>query len=102
MPRPGPSGTRIVPPEGAAEGATSETMLVHSGNVERFDNFVEYVRLFGENTIDEDPCAPIAFKDTQARFLSRLRSAASPWFDCRNKFDIARDRIEERANLVKS
>jgi hypothetical protein len=86
----------------SAEGATSETMLVHSGNVERFDNFVEYVRLFGESTIDEAPCAPIAFKDTQARFLSRLRSAASPWFDCRNQFDIARDRIEERANLVKS
>jgi hypothetical protein len=85
-----------------AEGATSETMLVHSGNIERFDNFVEYVRLFGESTTDEAPCAPIAFKDTQARFLSRLRSAASPWFDCRNKFDIARDRIEERADLVKS
>ena len=24
-----------------AEGAPSETLLVHSGNVERFDNFVE-------------------------------------------------------------
>jgi Hint domain len=85
-----------------AEGATSETLLVDSGNVERFDNFVEYLRLFGKNTTEEIPCAPIAFKNRRDRLLSRLRSAASPWFDCRNKFDIARDRIEERVDLVKS
>jgi hypothetical protein len=85
-----------------AEGATCETLLVHSGNVERFDNFVEYLRLFGKNTTEEAPCAPIAFKNRRERLLSRLRSAASPWFDCRNEFDIVRDKIEERADLVKS
>jgi Hint domain-containing protein len=85
-----------------AEGATSETLLVNSGDVERFDNFVEYLRLFGKNTTEETPCAPIAFKNGRDRLLSRLRSAASPWFDCRNDFDVARDRIEERADLANS
>jgi hypothetical protein len=85
-----------------ADGATSETLLVHSGNVERFDNFVECLRLFGKNPTEEAPRAPVAFKDGRDRLLSRLRSAASPWFDRRNEFDIARDRIEERAELMKS
>jgi Hint domain len=78
-----------------AEGAASETLLVHSGNVERFDNFAEYLRLFGEDAADEAPCAPIAFGSTREKLTSHLRSAVSPWVDCRNEFDKARDRIEE-------
>jgi len=80
-----------------AEGAPSETLLVHSGNVERFDNFAEYLRLFGEDTADEACCAPIAFGNGRERLMSRLRSAVSPWLDCRNDFDKARDRIAELA-----
>jgi hypothetical protein len=83
-----------------AEGAPTETLLVHSGNVERFDNFVEYLRLFGEDATEEARCAPIAFGNTRERLMSRLRSAVSPWVDCRNEFDKVRDRIEEIANLV--
>jgi Hint domain len=83
-----------------AEGAPSETLLVHSGNVERFDNFAEYLRLFGEDAADEVRCAPIAFGSTRERLMSRLRSAVSPWVDCRNRFDKARDRIEELADLA--
>ena len=79
-----------------AEGASSETLRVHSGNVERFDNFGEYLRLFGKNDANEPPCVPIAFKDGRERLLSRLRSAVSPWIDCRKEFDKVRDRIEER------
>jgi hypothetical protein len=30
--------------------------------------------------------------------MSRLRSAVSPWVDCRNDFDKVRDRIEELAD----
>jgi hypothetical protein len=81
-----------------AEGAPSETLLVHSGNVERFDNFAEYLRRFGRDEADEAPCAPIAFASGRDRLMSRLRSAMSPWFDCRNEFDKARDRIEELAD----
>jgi hypothetical protein len=84
----------------SAEGAPSETLIVHAGNDERFDNFAEYLRLYGENAAEETPCAPIAFKDGRERLLSRLRSAASPWFDRRNEFDKARDRIEELSDLA--
>lgn len=83
-----------------AEGAPSETLIVHSGNDGRFDNFAEYVRLYGEDAAEEAPCAPIAFKDGRERLLSRLRSAACPWFDRRNEFDKARDRIEELSDLA--
>lgn len=82
-----------------AEGAPSETLLVHSGNVERFDNFVEYLRLFGEDAAEEARCAPIAFGNGSERLMSRLRSAVSPWIDRRNAFDKARDRIEELAEV---
>jgi hypothetical protein len=85
-----------------AQGAPSETLLVQSGNVERFDNFAEYLRLFGEGAADEACRAPIAFGGRRKRLMSHLRSAVSPWVDCRNKFDRARDRIEELADLVKS
>ena len=81
-----------------AEGAPSETLLVHSGNVERFDNFAEYLRLYGEDAAEQPACAPIAINGRD-RVLSRLRSAVSPWVDCRNEFDKARDRIEKLADL---
>jgi hypothetical protein len=80
-----------------AEGAPSETLLVHSGNVEHFDNFAEYLRRFGEDEADEVRCAPIAFGNGRERLMSRLRSAVSPLVDCRNEFDKARDRIAELA-----
>jgi hypothetical protein len=83
-----------------AEGAPSETLLVRSGNVERFDNFAEYLRRFGADETDEVPCAPIAFANGRERLMSRLRSAVSPWFDFRNEFDKVRDRNEELADLV--
>jgi Hint domain len=81
-----------------AEGAASETLLVNSGNVERFDNFAEYLRLYGEDATEEARCAPIAFGNTRERLMSRLRSAVSPWVDCRNQFDKVRDRIAELAD----
>jgi hypothetical protein len=81
-----------------AEGAPSETLRVHSGNVERFDNFAEYLRRFGEDAADEARCAPIASETTRGRLMSHLRSAVSPWVDCRNEFDKVRDRIAELAD----
>jgi hypothetical protein len=81
-----------------AEGAPSETLTAHSGNVERFDNFAEYLRLFGEDATEEARCAPIAPETTRERLMSRLRSAVSPWVDHRNEFDKARDRIAEIAD----
>jgi hypothetical protein len=83
-----------------AEGAASETLLVNSSNADRFDNFREYLQLFGEDAIDEAKCARVAFGNRRERLLSRLRSAASPWVDYRNEFDKARDRIEELAGAT--
>jgi Hint domain len=85
-----------------AEGAASETLLVHFGDVERFDNFAECLRLYGDNDAEQTACAPTMIEDGRDSLLSRLRSAVSPWFDCRNGFDKVRDRVEERADLVKS
>jgi hypothetical protein len=54
----------------------------------------------GEDAADEERCAPIAFESSRDRLMSRQRSAVSPWVDCRNEFDKARDRIEELADVV--
>jgi hypothetical protein len=81
-----------------AEGAPSETLLVNSSNADRFDNFAEYLRLYGEDATEEARCAPIAFGNTRERLMSHLRSTVSPWVDCRNEFDKARDRIAELAD----
>jgi hypothetical protein len=35
--------------------------------------------------------------DASAQIASHLRSAVSPWFDCRTPIDLMRNRIEERA-----
>jgi hypothetical protein len=83
-----------------AEGAPSETLLVHSSNVERFDNFAEYLRRFGKDEADEVRCAPIAFASGRERLMAPLRSAVSPWVDCRNEFDKARDRMASRRYLA--
>jgi hypothetical protein len=83
-----------------AEGAPSETLRVNSSNAERFDNFAEYLRMFGEDASDEVRCAPIAAGNKLERLMSLLRSAVSPWVDRRNEFDKARDRIEALADLA--
>ena len=41
--------------------------------------------------------ASLAFGNGRERLKSRPRSALSPWLDCRNEFDKARDRITELA-----
>ena len=83
-----------------AEGAPSETLMLRdSVSIERYDNFVEYERLYGSKArTTEVPCAPIArMRGDRDRLRSRVRSALSPWLDRRNTFDKARDLLEERA-----
>jgi hypothetical protein len=85
-----------------AEGAPSETMLLKdSVSIERYDNFVEYERLYGSKArTAEVPCAPIAsMSGDRDRLRSRVRSALSPWLDRRCTFDKARDRLEEHAEM---
>jgi hypothetical protein len=82
-----------------AEGAPIETLL----NVdETAVNFVDYLRKYGTPKTEEIPCVPIASYGGPRRgaLKSRVRSAISPWFDCRKQVDVIRDRLEERAIML--
>jgi hypothetical protein len=78
-----------------AEGAPCETLLeVNESAV----NFAEYLRMYGAPSEPAQPCAPVlSFYSNRSRVKSHLRSALSPWVDRREKIDIIRDRLEERA-----
>jgi hypothetical protein len=80
-----------------AEGVECETLAL--GDFEKFDNFVEYERLYGRPPVGEFvACAPLlAFDGRRSMLLSRLRSAVSPVVDRRTQLDRLRDLIEERA-----
>jgi hypothetical protein len=85
-----------------AEGAASETMLLHANSSERYDNFDEYERLRGRGVPAEEVAyAPVVGTwGGRDRMRSRVRSALSPWHDRRTVFDMARDRLEERAEAL--
>jgi hypothetical protein len=75
-----------------AEGVPCETLR----NVdENAVNFAEYLRMYGHPACDSDLCAPLIRSGRRIEVTSRLRSAISPWFDCRQKFDVIRDKLEE-------
>jgi len=80
-----------------ANGAPAETL---QGNTNRrnFDNFDEYVQLYGPELVTMAPFAPIVgnFGGRQ-ELRSRLRSALAPVYDRRQPIDIIRDGIAQRA-----
>lgn len=45
-------------------------------------------------------CAPLGFNGGRSELTSRLRSALSPWFECRRPVDIIRDALDARAGVV--
>lgn len=79
-----------------AEGAACETLLKVD---ETMSNFAEYFRLYGRPMEDDVPCLPILSYEGSGRkeIKSRLRSAVSPLLDRRQKIDVIRDQLEERA-----
>jgi hypothetical protein len=82
-----------------AEGAPVETLL----NVdESAVNFVEYLRRYGTPKTVETPCVPVISYGGPRRgaLKSRVRSAISPWFECREQVDVIRDRLEERGIML--
>jgi Hint domain len=80
-----------------AQGAPCETLLhVDESAV----NFVEYLRMYGEPREAVRPCVPIRLAGNHSRLKSHLRSALSPLVDRREKVDIIRDRLEDRALTV--
>jgi hypothetical protein len=78
-----------------AQGAPCETLL----DVEEFAvNFVEYLRMYGAPSEPAQPCIPVLWlHNNRSKVKSHLRSALSPLVDRREKIDLIRDRLEERA-----
>ena len=81
-----------------AEDAPCETLQ----NVdENAVNFAEYLRKYGPPISNNAPCAPLFGFGGRVEIKSRIRSAVSPWFDCRQKLDIIRDKFEEGEPLLR-
>jgi hypothetical protein len=78
-----------------AQGAPCETLL----DVEEFAvNFVEYLRMYEAPSEPALPCIPVLWlHNNRSKMKSHLRSALSPLVDRREKIDLIRDRLEERA-----
>jgi hypothetical protein len=82
-----------------AEGAPCETLLIVDENAV---NFTEYLREYGLPEIEPVRCAPWVGFGPRVEIKSRLRSAISPWIDCREKLDIIRDQLEDGAIVLLS
>jgi Hint domain len=80
-----------------AEGAPCETLLLVDENAL---NFAEYLRQYGPITSRVSRCAPAIALGGRIEIKSRLRSAISPWVDCRDKGDVMRDELEEGGSLL--
>ena len=87
-----------------AEGAPCESLLAKSESRKVFDNYEDYVALYGDLPTDAmTPFAPIAsFNGGRSELRSRLRSALAPVIDVRRPIDVARDTVEARALLSKA
>jgi len=87
-----------------AEGAPCDSLLATAESRMRFDNYDEYVALYGPATAAAMvSCAPIAsFNGGRGELKSRLRSALTPIVDIRRPLDVVRDNLEARAWLSKA
>jgi Hint domain len=83
-----------------AEGAECESL--GDGGYDRFDNFIEYERLYGNSDASRaGEYAPLlGCLGPRAAVVSRLRSAASPLVDLRTKLERVRDDLHERAEVL--
>ena len=81
-----------------AEGAPVETLLVTHGR-ESFSNFVEYERLYGQDTRPAMvPYAPVlAYSSARAHLKALVRLGVSRVIDVRDPIQVAYDRIAARA-----
>jgi hypothetical protein len=81
-----------------AEGAACETLqAVNAVNSEKRE-FEEYLRLYGEPSLPDEPAAPVlGYNGGRARLRGRIRSVVSHVIDVRSRLEIVRDDLEERA-----
>ncbi len=81
-----------------ANGAAAESLQAKSTNRQLFDNYDEFVRLYGANAPDLLPCAPVmGYLGGRGELASRLRSIIAPVVDVRRPLEVARDRIDNLA-----
>jgi len=76
-----------------AEGALCETIVNVTENAA---NFAEYFRRYGPPKTGETRCAPCLCYGGMSELKSCLRSALSPWIDCRQQSDLIRDTLYAR------
>jgi hypothetical protein len=76
-----------------AEGTPCETLVSVD---EDAANFAEYLRQYGPPMIEDARCAPWVGFGRRIAIKSCSRSAISPWIYRRQKFDVIRDKLEER------
>jgi hypothetical protein len=81
-----------------ANGAPAET-LEGSANRADFDNFDEYVALYGDTLTTQIPCAPIVARNNFRQALtSHLRGALAPIYDRRQPLEIIQDELARQAD----
>ncbi|MGJ0506484.1 MAG: Hint domain-containing protein [Methylocystis sp.] len=79
-----------------AEGVACESLLDVS---ETFNNFADYLRLYGAPEANPQTCAPVLYNGARAEIRERLRVLAAPWRGpCR--IDVIRDRLDARASAL--
>jgi Hint domain len=82
-----------------ANGAPTETLRVDAGYRTYFDNFDEYISLYGAKLTTMVPFAPIVTNSSLVQeLLSRYRSVIAPIYDKRQKLELIRDEIAELAD----
>ncbi len=81
-----------------AEGAPCDSLLPAEEHRRSFDNYDEYVTLYGTAAAKTAaPFAPIAaFNGARGELRSRMRSALAPIVDFRHPLDVVRDEVEAR------
>ena len=84
-----------------AEGAACETLrAVTAVNSDELE-FEEYRKLYGEPSLPDEPAAPVlGYNGGRARLRGRIRSVVSHVIDVRNKLEIVRDNLSERARSL--
>ena len=84
-----------------AEGAACETLrAVTAVNSDELE-FEEYRKLYGRPSLPDEPAAPVlGYNGGRARLRGRIRSVVSHVIDVRNKLEIVRDNLSERARSL--
>jgi Hint domain len=81
-----------------ANGAPAETLEGNASRIE-FDNFDEYIALYGTALTHQTPYAPIVARNGRRQVLqSHLRGMLAPICDCRQPLEIIQDELARQVH----